>query len=385
MTDKFTDKLLLRCLQGKAAEKEYEIAYKWIHSDKSNLEYYESLRDAWVAAGIVTSKNEVDCCKAWRKVSRRTGIKWINMPRIYTTWSRIAAVFVIAFICGTLTYHLLWDFSPFSPATGVSEYIVEAPLGSKSLIILSDSTRVWLNAGSSLRYTTSYDVKERDVYLRGEGYFDVAANQKLPFRVHASDLLIHSLGTEFNVKAYPEEETVETTLVSGIVRLERKTPEGETEKVLLRPNQRASFAQKTKTIKVDYVSDDTVAGELEGPDIKPVIKAAPIKAAPDAPEKIAIEPVFNTSIYTSWKDKRFVFERESMSDLAVKLERIYDVKIIFKDEELKDYNLTGSLEQETLEQLLNAVRLTIPLDFSIEKNNVVLTMNQELKERYNKI
>lgn len=64
MTDKFTDKLLLRCLQGKAAEKEYEIAYKWIHSDKSNLEYYESLRDAWVAAGIVTSKNEVDCCKA---------------------------------------------------------------------------------------------------------------------------------------------------------------------------------------------------------------------------------------------------------------------------------------------------------------------------------
>lgn len=307
------------------------------------------------------------------------------MPRIYTTWSRIAAVFVIAFICGTLTYHLLWDFSPFSPATGVSEYIVEAPLGSKSLIILSDSTRVWLNAGSSLRYTTSYDVKERDVYLRGEGYFDVAANQKLPFRVHASDLLIHSLGTEFNVKAYPEEETVETTLVSGIVRLERKTPEGETEKVLLRPNQRASFAQKTKTIKVDYVSDDTVAGELEGPDIKPVIKAAPIKAAPDAPEKIAIEPVFNTSIYTSWKDKRFVFERESMSDLAVKLERIYDVKIIFKDEELKDYNLTGSLEQETLEQLLNAVRLTIPLDFSIEKNNVVLTMNQELKERYNKI
>lgn len=370
------DELLLNCLQGKADDKEYEIAYKWINSSKSNLEYYESFRDAWMAAGIITRKNEYDCCKAWSRVARRTGVHVIRLTGVYKSWLKIAVIFILAFISGLFSFYLLDDFLPYSRFLTDSDVEIEAPLGAKSRIVLSDGTNVWLNAGSTLRYSTTYDLKERDVYLTGEGYFEVAPDEKRPFRVHAADLVINALGTEFNVKAYLEEGKVETTIVSGLVSLERKTDEGKLERVLLRPNQRASLTTGERRIDITRVKPDKQVEDIE---------PEPESERTKLPEKISIEPVINTEIYTSWKDKRFIFESERMADLAVKLERIYDVKITFEDEELKNYSLTGSLEQETLEQLLFAIRLTIPLDFSIKQNNVVLTVNHNLKEKYNKL
>ncbi len=368
--------MLLSCLLGRADDKEYEIAYHWINADKSNFEYYESLRDAWIAAGIVTQKSEYNCRRIWTRIARRTGIKLISVPEITGGWSRVAAVFIIAFFSGVITYHLLYEFLPFTRPLVESEFVVEAPLGAKSRIFLPDSTKVWLNAGSTLKYSTGYNIYERSVYLTGEGFFEVACNDKLPFSVHAADLVVHAIGTEFNVKTYPEEGKVETTLVSGLVSLERKTDKGQLERIVLRPNQRASYTIGERRIDVTRrVTADEQVEEIEA-----VKQPERTKLS----ENLAIESV-NTEIYTSWKDKRFIFESEWMTDLAVKLERIYDVRIIFEDDELKNYRLTGSLEQETLEQLLYAIRLTIPMDFSISQNNVFLTLNKDLKERYNRI
>jgi transmembrane sensor len=99
------------------------------------------------------------------------------------------------------------------------------------------------------------------------------------------------------------------------------------------------------------------------------------------PEKVTVRNVINTEIYTSWKDKRLIFDSERMADLAVKLERIYDVKISFEDEELKNYRLTGSLEQETIEELLYAIRLTIPMDFHIKNRNMCIHFKQRVTEK----
>ncbi len=364
--------LLLKCLQGKADEQEYEYAYKWINSDKSNLAYYQGICNMWISTGIITNNNKHNCNKAWRRIARRTGIQWINIPKINSGWKNIAAVFFIAFTLGAFGYLIFYSKNQIFIER---EYIVQAPLGSKAFLILPDSTKIWLNAGSTLKYSTHYDITSRSVYLSGEAYFNVESNSELPFRVHAHDIVINALGTEFNVKAYPEEKQVETTLVSGIVSLERKVPGGDIERVILRPNQRA-YSSHGAT-KID---------ELHVTDVEEEIADEKIGVTPSGLfGKIAVERVLNTEVYTSWKDKRLVFDREKMADLAVKLERIYDVRITFKDNELKDYYLSGSLEQETLEQLLYAIRLTIPLDFSIEKNNVVLTMNHHLKGKYNNL
>jgi transmembrane sensor len=345
------DELLLKCLQGKADEKEYEAAYKWITSDNSNYSYYERIRDAWIAAGIVTNKNEYNCNKAWQSIARRTGVLWFNTPAIASGFRNIAAVFIIALTIGAFSVHYFYSTKNIFTER---EIVVKAPLGAKTYMVLPDSTKVWLNAGSTLKFSTHYDNTRRSVHLVGEAYFDVESNSDMPFSVHAHDLVINALGTEFNVKAYPEEKNVETTLVSGLVSLEREIPGGDIERVLLRPNQRAySSHEETIIGEADETDGDENTQELNEKTVMAQVKPL---------EKIAVEKVVDTDIYTSWKDKRLVFDREKMADLAVKLERIYDVRITFKDDELKDYHLTGSLEQETLEQLLYAIRLTIPLD-----------------------
>ncbi len=365
------DELLLKCLQGKADEQEYEAAYKWITADKSNYTYYERIRDAWIAAGIVTNNSEHNCNKAWQKIARRTGVRWFNTPGITSGFRNIAAVFLIALALGAFSVHYFYSQKEIFPER---EYIVQSPLGAKTYLILPDSTKVWLNAGSTLKYSTHYDITQRSVHLSGEAYFDVESSSNLPFRVHAHDLVINALGTEFNVKAYPEENQVETTLVCGLVSIERKIPGGGIEKIILRPNQRAYSSHVETEIAVHDVTvvDEETDEKIEVMPVRPL-------------ERIAVENVVNTEVYTSWKEKRLVFDREKMADLAIKLERIYDIRITFKDNELKNYHLTGSLEQETLEQLLYAIRLTIPLDFRIEKNNVFLTMNHQLKEKYNNL
>jgi transmembrane sensor len=368
------DDLLLKCLQGKADEQEYKDAYQWINGDKSNYTYYEKIRDAWIAAGIVTGKSEHNCNKAWARVGRRTGIKWFNTPGINAGLRQIAAVFLIALALGAFSVHYFYSQKEIFTER---EYLVQAPLGAKTYLVLPDNTKVWLNAGSTLKYSTHYDITQRSVHLSGEAYFDVKPGSELPFRVHTHDLVINALGTEFNVKAYPEEQNVETTLVSGLLSLERKVPGGDVEKILLRPNHRAYSSHGETKIGSPEVTD----ADENTKEASEKLKMLPIRPL----EKIAVERVANVEVYTSWKDKRLIFDREKMADLAVKLERIYDVRITFKDDELKDYYLSGSLAQETLEQLLYAIRLTIPLDFSIEKNNVVLTMNQQLKDRYNKL
>ncbi len=367
------DDLLLNCLQGTANDQEYEISYDWINSNKSNFSHYKEIRDAWIAAGIVTRKNENDCKRAWGRVARRTGIKWIHIPDMNHEFKHIAAVFLIAFTIGAFGYHLYFSQKEIFAER---EYFVQAPLGAKTFLVLPDSSKVWLNAGSSLKYSTHYDITGRSVHLSGEAYFDVKSNNKLPFRVHAQDIVINALGTEFNIKAYPEEKHVETTLISGMVSLERTVPGGNVETILLKPNQRV-FLSHGNAVKTESEMADALP-EKEAHD--------EILFKPEIPmEKITITSVKNHEVYTSWKDKRFVFERERMADLAVKLERIYDVTISFQDESLKNYHISGSLEQETLEQLLYAIRLTIPLDFSIKQNKVVLTLNHHLKEKYDKL
>ena len=287
---------------------------------------------------------------------------------------KIAAVFVIAFALGSFSYHFFLIPDGFRSER---EFVVQAPLGSKSFMVLPDSSRVWLNAGSTLSYSTHYDVSQRSVYLVGEAYFDVKTNDRLPFRVYTADLVINALGTEFNVKAYPEENFVETTLVSGLVTLERTNESLESEKIILKPNQRASVVYGESKIEVSEFVEKT----QEEKEIK-VSTEIPKQDTGRIPEKVVVRNVINTEVYTSWKDKRLIFDSERMGDLAVKLERIYDVKISFEDEELRNYRITGSLEQETIAELLYAIRLAIPMDFQIKNRNVVFTLNKELQKKY---
>ena len=135
----------------------------------------------------------------------------------------IAAVFCIAFFLGTIFNHASLNIiSPEQSVISTTYNEIKAPLGARSEIRLNDGTEVMLNAGSSIKYRSDYNLLNRDLVLEGEAYFKVAKNMNLPLVVNAGNINIKATGTEFNVKAYSDEGIIETTLVNGEVEISQK-------------------------------------------------------------------------------------------------------------------------------------------------------------------
>ncbi|WP_163716544.1 FecR domain-containing protein [Mangrovibacterium lignilyticum] len=338
------EELILKYLQGEASYEEGLRVLEWLQADPENFRSFEELRDAWFAAGIIRNIPEINVEQQYNKLhnklnpaqSKTIRVTFSRLPE----WLKIAAVFVLAFLMGAMAINLRNNHAIGSP----SPYVLEAPYGAKIKMDLGDGTRVWLNAGSKLSYSNSFNSNNRNVTLSGEAYFQVAKNKKLPFIVQAGQVKVKAVGTAFNVKAYADEDKLEATLVEGTIELSQGG-----DKQMLMPRQ---------MITIDR--PNALTGKM----------------------KYQIATNVNTDIYTSWIGKRWIFERENMLDFAKKLERRYDVRISIEDERLTTYKITGSIEQQTLGQLLSALQLTIPLSYKIQDDEVVLTINEKLKREY---
>lgn len=274
---------------------------------------------------------------------------------------KFAAVFIVGFLLAWMVQQFI--IKPAQTLPGLSYNEVHIPFGSKSKIVLSDGTQVWLNSGSTIKYPGIFSNKERKVFLEGEAFFDVARDESCPFIVNTSEINIKVLGTTFNVKSYPDENIVETTLVSGSLEIEtRKAGSKKKSQLRLSPNQKATFTKNTSSILLQDIAHPA--------DLKPAV----IK-------KIDIEQEVNTDIITSWKDDKLVFSRERFEDIAVKLERWYDVQIILEDEEVKNYLFTGTFDKETIEQAIDALKIASSFESSIDKNTILIySEKRETKE-----
>ena len=282
----------------------------------------------------------------------------------------MAATWIIFLVVGTFSGYFIFNSKDHS-----NEFSkISAPIGSRSKIDLPDGSVVWLNAGSSLIYKKNFNGNTRKVKLTGEGFFKVATNRAKPFLVDANHLIIKAVGTTFNVKAYPEENKVITTLVEGKVELEGKINEKEPFKVIMKPNQ-----------KVVYYPIQNSFGEARPKSLreKSEIQTKPkVTTVPVISNRLYKDENVNTKIYTSWKDKKWIIEGKSLEDLSVMLDRRYDVKIKFNSDELKQYHFSGTIENETLEEVLDILRLTIPLSFRVNKGVVELELDNKLKKKY---
>ncbi len=196
------------------------------------------------------------------------------------------------------------------------------PRGGEYRLVLSDGTVVWLNSDSELRYPVAFTGNQRQVFLKGEGYFEVAKNPSAPFLVKAADMEVKVLGTHFNVNAYRKDGVFQTTLVSGRVEVaDLKT----VQKVMLKPDQQALVKN----------------GELL---IRNVDAAA----------------------YTAWRDGKFYFESETLEEITAQLERWYDVHFVFGREELKRYEFTGVIRKDyTADQILGLIAKTTNVRFEV--------------------
>ncbi|NWJ52184.1 MAG: FecR family protein [Bacteroidetes bacterium] len=360
------EELIHRFLFHEASADEIRILREWIRNDAENQKDFEQYRSIRQLVQRACRNNEYDEQTAWDKLKRSILFSDdVILPRRFylQQLSKIAAIFVLAFFSGILTLYFINRPAKQYQEMTYSEHKVS--YGSKSQLVLPDGSKVWLNAGSKLRYSLQFNQTIREVYLEGEGFFDVSKNKDKPFLVRTTGVTIKVLGTAFNVKAYPDEKTIETSVERGLVQVISNSPSVTgTQKIFLHANQKAIFEKfdhkklnnsSTGTSPVMIMKNDTIGM------IKPM----------------AIADAVNVTAISSWKERRWIIERERLEDLAVKIERRYDVKILFGDDRLRSYIFSGVLEDESLEQILNIIRLSAPINYEINQKVVKLYGNKK--------
>lgn len=250
-------------------------------------------------------------------------------------WLRVAAMFILPVLTATGVYfYMSRNQSPTAPL------IVSVERGQKASVTLPDGSKVWLNSQSKLTYSSDYNVNKRELQLDGEAYFEVAHNPKKPFIVKSSDICVEALGTAFGVKAYDEDNLISSILMRGKVRV--TTPDGES---ILVPNERVMYDK--------------------------------------AAHKRTQNKVTNATDFTGWIHNELRFENESLEEIAKNIQRIYNVEIVFSTENIKNQRYTGTVNNNSLESILNIISLTSPVSFQISNQKVTLSDNKKLVDKPN--
>jgi ferric-dicitrate binding protein FerR (iron transport regulator) len=236
------------------------------------------------------------------------------------------------------------------PITANGPNLYSTQPGSKSKLELPDGTQVWLNGNSKLTVAGGRaGAGSREVYLSGEAFFDVARNEKVPFRIHTGTIDITVLGTAFNVKAYPDDKNVETALVRGLIEI--TTHLDPDRKIILKPNE--------KIIIPAY----TAAAGMRG--LSPVASSVyAISALHESKSGVLADTV--------WMQRKLEFDNEPFSELAPKMEVWFDIRIRFGNETIKNKRFSGVIEKETLEETLKDMQLSAPFTYSIGGNELLI-------------
>ena len=211
------------------------------------------------------------------------------------------------------------------------------PNGKRFSLVLSDGTKVHLNAGSSISYPIIFLNNEpRIVTLTGEAYFEVSHDKTRQFIVNSQELDIRVYGTKFNVENYPEDETAQIVLVEGSVSLSDQEPEEITgTEVMLEPGYKGVFSKKDKTVENQKV---------------------------------------NTALYTSWMNGNLVFRNERFESIIQKLERHYNVVVINNNDQLANetFNATVETNHETIEQVFKYFNKVYQIEYQIVENKIII-------------
>jgi transmembrane sensor len=276
-------------------------------------------------------------------------------PRKWLAATAIAA----SLILGWAIYRLASPAAatPVAARNVRSEEIL-ARAGTRTKLLLPDGTQVWLNSNSRLKYTGDFNSKNREVGLEGEAYFDVAKDMRLPFIVHTGAIDIKVLGTSFAVKSYPQDETIEATLLKGAIEVSRKDLLGSL-MVILKPNEKLVFSKHFAAL-----SHPATAPIIPGAHPSPVPDMAVGSIRQDIPDSDKVE--------TAWLYNRLVFDGDNFKELADKMERWYNVRITIRDTSLINYHFGGIFENETVEQAFKELQLTREFFYKRKGNEIEL-------------
>ena len=362
------EELIKKFHLGTLSNEELTFLLSYLKDKKPQHEILAFYQNMWEKPDEFNS--DINSEKIYSQIVKTIGISpdetssEITNPKValYTRQFRLAlkyaAVFIFAFGLSWLI-HLHFSnritISPVSVAWQIQT--IEVPYGSKSRVVLPDCSVVNLNSGSSLKYSSSdFKSNSRSVFLTGEGYFSVTKDSERPFYVTTDGIKLKVLGTTFNLKAYPDEETEEATLVSGKVEIYASSDKTEIGKpIVLKPNQKAVFLKSEKRI---LPVDEAMISQT----------ISPVKL-----QAVKLQPKSLTEQTISWKENELVFNNEPFSSLVTRIERWYNVEILVNYPELNSARFTGKFDRETLEQVLKALVTVTPFNYSIKQNLITIS------------
>jgi ferric-dicitrate binding protein FerR (iron transport regulator) len=329
MTEPLDWKLLDRFLAGEASPAEAEQMRLWVDASPEHQALMESLRrDAALSPSI-------DVDRAWRRVAARTVARKPIAWRRNVVWFAAATLVLAAGL--TLTQWMLRKSgAPVRIATTWRQ--INAPIGRRTTVTLPDSTTVILNAGSTLRYASTFGRVDREVVLTGEGYFLVRHDSTRPFRVLANNAEAQDIGTRFVIRAYDAANGTIVVVVDGAVGL-------------------------------------AVAGST-GSDTVVVNGGMLARMAPSG--AITTTPV-ETERYTGFTDGLLVLGDLTLDEAVPLIERWYGVSIHLTDPALGRKQLNANFQDEPLTGVLDALSLALDVDIRLEGQRVTIAPRRNVR------
>jgi len=386
--------LIAKQKTGDISDDEKLFLENWLNTNKKNREIYDDLQENFDINKEINQLKSFNAKKAFKAISKQTGMTKTRVIKLSNNIYKYAAAVAVLVVCffainrffnynepkqiaiteikpGTQKAILTTSTNEkielgqtekkrifnFEKATVIdtSETLtyqnkedkheeeieiaynqLETPRGGEYKLILSDGTKVFLNAETKLKFPESFIGEVREVQLEGEAYFDVAKSY-VPFKVKVNGMKVKVYGTSFNISGYKDDEFIQTTLIEGKVGVE-VTSEDEKIEYEMAPGQQANYVKTTTAVELKKV---------------------------------------NTEIYTAWTKGMFVFENEALEYILDKLTRWYDIEFEFENDILKSEPFTGDLKKyENINKILEMISMASNIEFKLD-NNKIKVMEKE--------
>jgi transmembrane sensor len=345
--------LMFEYLRGRTTKEDEEKLNEWIHSDIKNKRTFDQIKKIWNTPRKNLPKADVE--KAWINIKERIDIEnssqnfpsdkileFDSNPKRNPFWwhvvstklLKIAAVVLVLFIS---SYFL------FIRHAAMNEIIVGN--SQKTEITLEDGTLITLDAGSIFRYPKNFESDMREVFLNGEGYFEVAHDNNKPFIIHANDARIKVLGTKFNVRAWRDDKKVVVAVAEGKVSLRSQNESDPDKKVVITKGQ------------VSVMRENEAPSEAKNA---------------------------NVDDYLSWLDREDYFRDVPLQEVFNQLERWYDVDIQLSDESYASNQVTIFIKKKPIEEILDVIALMNNLQYKQNGKKIIFTPNEMDKSKNKK-
>lgn len=306
--------LIPRFCERLTTERENHIIEKWIKEDESHYKMVQNINSIYLAINTLHTLKSIDTEKALKKINNKIGKSKRNN---YWIWiQRIAAMFTLPL---AITLYLILSNGEKEQKSDIVQMIeVKTSARTTTSVVLPDSTVVFLNSGSTLRYPSSFPKNTRPVELKGEAYFEVTKDSQRNFTIaipHQSQIEVY--GTSFNVEAYEKDNRITTTLVNGKIGFRYKDANGINRKVKMEPGHKLVYNYTTNNLKLQTTTCETE---------------------------------------TAWRQSKIIFDNTPIEDAFRILGKRFNVTFIIKNIRLKSYAFTGSFTNQPLEYVMEHFR-----------------------------